>query len=533
MNTCIQERKGQASSEHKAFRKRTRNTKFVPFRKRSRRAVLTNTDDVLYSEQPEVDEEVNESDTQWFILSNHRVLNSTDNDLSHDAITIESNHGLLHGDSEAVNWYRFYLGKAPSRNTSCTGQILSANSCDDIDLHGQVFNKASTDGRSRDLEIRKKATKRDTIKPPLFNGKVSFSLSGNGYKLTPKLELNPTRAVNLQRNHSFDKDTLCQRSETTPIKSLDNNDNVIPFELLDKVKGSSVNEYLNASYDLLQSEFMRALDSQSLSDNPVSFLPKETFNIKRVESYREFRCENSLSLLSRISKTLKQYHKKVHKRTHGVDDERDFVGKSLKLFLDDGTQLIIYAKTLDRIRFEVRHNLTKSYFLNGGHTAPSRAILFKKLKKIRKEAAKRINSVIAFLSEWAEETPKQRANTATFTRWWYRELDLEDDSCSLLSILMEHGLIISRNYFSNKQKSLLNTATRRGIIFYDSVAGAYYPSAIDSSQIPLRRTSLQVLTPACEVSHNAVTQDSQQKVKNIDSSMVLSSTTSFLPSPPC
>ena len=93
MNTCIQERKGQASSEHKAFRKRTRNTKFVPFRKRSRRAVLTNTDDVLYSEQPEVDEEVNESDTQWFILSNHRVLNSTDNDLSHDAITIESNHG--------------------------------------------------------------------------------------------------------------------------------------------------------------------------------------------------------------------------------------------------------------------------------------------------------------------------------------------------------------------------------------------------------------------------------------------------------
>ena len=78
---------------------------------------------------------------------------------------------------------------------------------------------------------------------------------------------------------------------------------------------------------------------------------------------------------------------------------------------------------------------------------------------------------------------------------------------------MEHGLIISRNYFSNKQKSLLNTATRRGIIFYDSVAGAYYPSAIDSSQIPLRRTSLQVLTPACEVSHNAVTQDSQQKLK--------------------
>jgi len=403
---------------------------------------------------------------------------------------IRAEHGYFVTSDANDNWeevdlFRRWAGAAPKdeRPEECS------------QVYGQLFGVAPDNGRGfRALKIRGTSTLwgGQCVPPPLFSGKLRTFRNKRPDGRTvcrpvSELRLNPSKAL----NHSGEKlnsakappwkDVLFERIDPKGLaRGLDGEKNVIPESSLDKAPLRQ-RRYIGAVYKAIEAELERA--SLAIDGLPFDGSFRTTkFSPRVVETYWEFSTPDAVDLVKRLAPSLRAFHRHYREKKHGVQFETIGNAPTLTLFLSAGEAIRVYAKTADRIRFEVIHRpKDQNSLMPGGYSAPTRKDLGEKLHNLRKRAAKRVNQLLAFLSEWAEETPQDRASTARFASRWYQVLGFGDQSERLLDYLRVNGRIVSGQCLPMEEINALRRAKEAGLVIHDESARAYYPANVGTA----------------------------------------------------
>ena len=133
--------------------------------------------------------------------------------------------------------------------------------------------------------------------------------------------------------------------------------------------------------------------------------PQNRFNLQEVETYWEFRTDNSLQRILDIEPLLRTFNEMDSETTH-YKNETLGNGIGVKIPIRAGVELQVYAKTNRRIRFEVGHDLQKCSTpahilgsLHDPHTFSSLERVYGKLELLRQDAAEIINAVFQHMRQ--------------------------------------------------------------------------------------------------------------------------------------
>ena len=249
--------------------------------------------------------------------------------------------------------------------------------------------------------------------------------------------------------------------------------------------------YLCLVVETLEADVRRALGTLIVPPNAPD-LRLQSLALYSLETYWEFLCDDATALLERLTPALRMHWQAVRERTHGIDENTESNAKSIRLFLSNGVSVRVYAKRSNRLRIEVEHKPAKSSRLLSRYSADSTSGLLKMIGKLRVKAAETVNDLLEFLSEWAEETPTERAHSVLFLSRWFQRMGYGPSSKRLLSLLMSNGRICSRAGLDPWEKRALLNAKRRSLLF--CLKGAFFPRHSDESDgnsKPIRHTVLR------------------------------------------
>jgi hypothetical protein len=372
-----------------------------------------------------------------------------------DHLEVSANHGYVKGTREEIDLFRLYAGAAP--------QDFKIE--DTSKIHGRLFNVAPNNGRLKlPLGIRKtpSAWGGKTLPCPPFSGMLEtqrHKMEEDQFicKLATNLHLNPSKGLNRcpsltseKKPASWVEAILDQRPKEELAKGLDSKDNVIPENLLGPARRCGRSRYFRAVYGAIESELKRASSAADGLPMPRN-IRTEDFSLRRAETYWEFSAPDAVTLVKKLAPPLGVYHKHSREREHGADFEIVGNAPTITLFLSAGESLRVYAKTADRIRFEVIHSpKEQNGLIPGGYSSPTLEACMGKLDTLRQKAALRVNQVLAFLAEWAEETPQDRASASRYASRWFQCLGFSDASECLLELLRINGRIVSGQYLSKE-----------------------------------------------------------------------------------
>jgi len=182
----------------------------------------------------------------------------------------------------------------------------------------------------------------------------------------------------------------------------DGNDNWMKPFAYNRAGGAKWNipllrKYVDGVFDEIFSEVQRA--SRMVRATPST--ADLCYNLKRAEVYWEFSDPNPISTIHRLLGRLgtisdKQTWKVFRDRNREQEQQCVICGYKLA----SGVWLHIYAKTNERIRFELRYTLDKAAKITGGkHTCSDRKQLIQYLQTLRNDAAERLKGFFAFLRE--------------------------------------------------------------------------------------------------------------------------------------
>ena len=374
--------------------------------------------------------------------------------------------------------FRFYAGASPKDSR---GDDTSTS-------HGRLFSVCPQNGRGAlPLVVRKipSVWGATPLPAPSFSGKVTTRrfLSGAGEVqcyVSSHLHLNPTRGLNLCPALGGDDDPVWEnailsgRADGTQKRGLDGKDNVIETEEFGQAKASFSTRYLTAAYGGIKSELCRA--ASVLDAVPSGTLGNSDFRVKRVETYWEFSAPDAVELVKKLSPKLRDFHKRSRLREHGADFCTDGNAISVMLFLSAGEALRIYAKTANRVRFEVIHSPKKQNgLLPNGYSAATLEDCIGKLETLRVRASERVNQLLAFLSEWAEETPQERAGASRYASRWFQCLGFSEASVRLLELLRVNGRIVPGRCALDEERNVIRRAKENDLLRYASDARALFP----------------------------------------------------------
>lgn len=261
--------------------------------------------------------------------------------------------------------------------------------------HSEIFDRGTK--AKRFLNVLTKA-KKGGRPSALFSGSLRFTWNASTMSVRLHFDgyLNATRYVRHQGSspipaaQSRFMDETAKRAslfqfdpnadgKTQDEFSLDGKDNWIP----DVARANSFaaswsdrrREYLEAVHSLLHKEVQRVCELIRFSGNPVSWNPPtgweiETFggelSLQRVETYWEFKHASPVQMVKQLEADLRAYcsSEVVRREFRGredMDGRLQFTREKNCILLDaevaPGIHLVIYAKTNQRIRFEVRHYL--------------------------------------------------------------------------------------------------------------------------------------------------------------------------------
>ena len=402
-----------------------------------------------------------------------------------DDMEISANHGYLIGSTDEISLFRMYAGASP---TVSRPNVSS-------EMFGKLFNVTPNNGHGRKpLVIRRTPTEWGglIIPPPPFTGLIHTFLgrtrSGeHGHIIKSFLHLNPSRGINykpsLTRSHilRWNHVLFIRRGKGELRFGRDGNDNVIPREYKANAKVLGQYRYLKAVYQGIQSELLRA--SSATDGLPINgLIHSSDFSMRKVEVYWEFHNRDAISLIASLVPYLKSFHRSSREREHAMDIETGCNAPSVTMFISAGVSIRVYAKTSNRIRFEVIfHPKKQSNIIPGGYCAHDFDEFIEKIDHLKDRAADRINDLLSFLSQWHHETPRDRAGTSRFTAEWYKRLDFSETSVHLLELLRTNDRIVSGPSLSTDEYRQIRKALRKGLLFHDKRARAYYPMSIDAT----------------------------------------------------
>lgn len=126
-----------------------------------------------------------------------------------------------------------------------------------------------------------------------------------------------------------------------------------------------------------------------------------------------------------------------------------------------GEQLAVYAKTNQRIRFEVRQDFTKNAdCLGGGHTAADIAGISELLALARRHCARRVDACFAFLRK-QKQFPKNSASPSMLLADISTALRNSGDLHTVLSILLSLGKLEQCSALKSEIRALKNAGIVR------------------------------------------------------------------------
>jgi hypothetical protein len=375
---------------------------------------------------------------------------------------------IIDGDNEDVGQIKESLGVLRDDERSAYNSeeaYLEGGS------RGWIFNRPSTLG-NQPLKIRRAETKlagSSRLLPPLFGGECRFrSWLPQQTSLGLRIELNPTRFARHQHAEGLGDRRSAREPRSAlifrqrPIKSavageypLDapDSDNWIPtsprFEKLKTNRGWNglLKNYVRGVFRCIRAEIERAA---SVNFNAVSKPTDRSYRLRRVETYWEFSSPDPIKAVIDIYPLLKSFTEREVQRRHyplvrrGEDLKQHHNSPVISVLVQGGVELVIYAKTNKRIRFEVRHNLDVKKTLNSAHpvvAVSSRGELFPLFDEVRTDAAKVLNNVFRHMHSKGSY-PSESLSTGRFLLDFVRALDGLKGADALLSMLIHNDKII-------------------------------------------------------------------------------------------
>lgn len=442
-------------------------------------------------------------------------------------------------DEEDLSAFRRFLGAPPE----------GEREAEERGVYGRIFTKAENHGDSVKLKVRRRPVSFGDLvnERPLFSGNLNAPGRRVGglisCPVTAFLHLNPTEAANLNLTGLRSSDrisALTSRSESNPLRSLDGKENVLS-EVMDRgAYETAESRYFEAVTEGLRQELSRAfrlaqggLDELEAGSSPSALSGASASLIRLsprvVETYWEFSVDDAPAFLERITSRLESFHKNVQVRSHGtlshaIDRRTDGNQTSIRLFISESEEILVYAKLGNRVRFEVRHRPGKNgRLLDGPMVATDLESFFGKLRQLKQKAANRVNQLLEFLETWDEMSPANLANQTEFIVRWAASVGGDRGSLALLETLRQNGRIVGGSGLGEDEARALKRAKNLGLVRSNG-RGLYHPC----SEI----VRLTEPAPAPNLSHAPVTQPLQSEDVSSSFSRVKNAGRRVPPSPP-
>ena len=318
----------------------------------------------------------------------------------HDRLQLHIPLGCLMGTTEQIDQVRSLL---------CPTDEMLAGS---TRTWGYVFTRPNQHNTHRfPLFVRSRAIQSDNeiIPSPLFAGQLKF---GGYYKQNRRLPTRATLVFSLNCNPTrFARFKMPQCQNDTAFEplgtlapespeefSLDQNDNWILREQDAACNQGRwldyVGRYLNGILELVKDELQEA--SQRA---PVEFQSQRgQITLSKVESYWEYQSEKPIALVHELSRLLRDFSAEETTSHFTLPARwRQQVGHCCNapfftVKARAGVTLKLYAKTNQRVRFEVEHDLKQNdRVLGGSHSAQNVTAAVRLFRLLRTDAASILN----------------------------------------------------------------------------------------------------------------------------------------------
>lgn len=325
---------------------------------------------------------------------------------------------------------------------------------------------------------------------PLFGGYVNSSVHRRHgpnmeLRLSTYLDLNPTRYIAYQDMRGFvsgqhpstwnlGSPRLMYRRRATPTVGtetvLDGNDNVILSSRRDAFAQADawpihLRRFWDGVRNLIDATLVADVEEPGRTRR-VS----DAINLRSVETYFEFRAESPQVLVQELGPIIEPLAAEGRTRDypHGsIEGWPEVNSRVVRLRLRAGVWLKIYAKTNERVRFEIRHDLTEdARVLHGGapqrarvsergaHTHADPEMLYGWLASTGSAAAQELTDVFAYIAR-RRTRPAQSRTVFQLLRTIADAAENDRVADALMEILIVNGCV------RTPRPSLVNQAVRR------------------------------------------------------------------------
>ncbi len=350
------------------------------------------------------------------------------------------------------------------------------------ELFSKLLTTAALNGDGNRLDFRSAVMRcsEQTFQPPLFSGELRFRRvrSDDGrivVFVTADLCLNVNRALNHRRVELAEGTADAIFESAAPVKlGLCGNDNLAPFDLESGEHDQARQAYFSAVIDAIYADVKRAAEKAVAAGSELDAQGHPAkFSLREVETCWDIGGNgfDAVQALADITPGL---------REHGGKQGWEGSAGTVTVKFSEWERLAVYAKTPDRLRFEIRH-----YPRNGNlpYSAPTIAEMLAKLDGLRESAADTLNGVLSFL-EGQPAASRTAGEWEAYAMAWGACCGVSDSATALFRILRQYGRIYGGKRIQCVQggEELLRKAKDAGLIRHSH--GAFrpvFPNANDAA----------------------------------------------------
>ena len=365
-----------------------------------------------------------------------------------------------------LNSFVFHCGGAPKDQRG------------EHELFSKLFNIARNNGFTNTVKIRESTLRYDgqIFRAPLFTGKLTLRKMQNPRmgvesqivaSIRADLCLNMNRALNHRRTelHDLSPSAIFKSADSTAL-GLCGNDNVAPLQLFNGEHDNARRHLFNTVINALFEDIQRAASASEASGSEMVnvALNLGNFSLQDVET-----CWDIGSLNFDAVKTLADIKPKIQE----CGGKRGWEGNAgtLTVEFSQSERLVVYAKSTNRIRFEIKQYPTKG---KTRYSAPTINGLIGILDTMRKSAAKRINKILSFIADHSNTSVAASDWESYAIRWGHR-MGISQPSLELYRLLRRHERVIGGRFVQCIQgaAALLRKARDAGLLRHQN--NAYRP----------------------------------------------------------
>lgn len=173
--------------------------------------------------------------------------------------------------------------------------------------------------------------------------------------------------------------------------------------------------------------------------------PRPQFNLKEVETYWEFRCDDPIRMVNELETVFRGIGSDYSRREYdNVAFSQEIGGNipTLSVHIVQGAHAVLYPKTTHRIRLELRHDLTRftprEDALRGGHVFERIEEALRYIDYLADNAAQHANHLLDVLTDGLPPAPEPRTAYQLVAEV-LECCDNKTEARMLLSILINQG----------------------------------------------------------------------------------------------